>query len=244
MFLREEEQIRGERIDTHSDIFSLGIILYEMTTGRHPFRGENYVETMHNILKSPSPPLSKSVDPALVVLNKAILRCLEKERERRFQRASDVFEVRGAQLMLVTPISESTSEAATEAAELPTTSVTYRDPSNWLVWSGPILVGVILIGIFATVWLSIPPRFVSGCITSSDGRSAVLDVSEPPRYRGEYRTLRGYDLLEGYDFRPEIGHQVTASYTDVLGTSARTGNLYVRDLKRLAGKCDEFKSKD
>jgi hypothetical protein len=53
--------------------------------------------------------------------------------------------------------------------------------------------------------------------------------------------LQGADLLEDYDFRPEVGHQVTVAYRDFLKRSERTGNLSVHYFKRLAETCDEVK---
>src|SRR5260370_31005309 len=110
-----------------------------MVTGRQPFRGENYVETMHATLKSNPARLRKSKDPVLTMLNRVIERCLEKDRDRRFQSAREIFAIRGAQLIVRMPSSEGGSEGFSDLAEAPENSVTYRDPPNWLVWSGPVL---------------------------------------------------------------------------------------------------------
>jgi serine/threonine-protein kinase len=83
------EQIRGAAVDGRSDVFSLGVVLWEMLTGRRPFRGESHVETMNAILKEEPPP-----DPSVAALppelDRILRRCLEKRRENRYHSAADL----------------------------------------------------------------------------------------------------------------------------------------------------------
>jgi serine/threonine protein kinase/tetratricopeptide (TPR) repeat protein len=83
------EQVRGEALDGRSDLFSLGVVLYEMLTSRRPFRGESQVETMNAILKEEPPP-----DPAVaalpVELDRILRRCMAKRRENRYHSAADL----------------------------------------------------------------------------------------------------------------------------------------------------------
>jgi len=92
------EQVNGWAVDHRSDIFSFGIILFEMVTGTSPFRRGTLVETMHAVLKDDPPDFSPELRLP-PVLERTILRCLEKDPRERFQTASDlVFNLEGASL--------------------------------------------------------------------------------------------------------------------------------------------------
>jgi serine/threonine protein kinase len=81
------EQVRGEAVDHRSDLFSFGVVLYEMLCGKRAFAGASSVEVMNAILKDDPPELPASVPPAL---GRIVRRCLEKEQARRFQSAADL----------------------------------------------------------------------------------------------------------------------------------------------------------
>jgi serine/threonine protein kinase/Flp pilus assembly protein TadD len=84
------EQIRGEEVDQRSDIFSLGVVLYELVTTHLPFHGEFETALSYSILNEnpqPARTLRKNLPPAL---EKIIDRCLEKEKTKRYQRAEEV----------------------------------------------------------------------------------------------------------------------------------------------------------
>jgi Tol biopolymer transport system component len=83
------EQVRGERIDHRSDIFSFGSVLYEMLCGTRPFTRDSAVETLHAILKDDPPDLAATgnVPPAI---DRIVRHCLEKDADQRFQSARDV----------------------------------------------------------------------------------------------------------------------------------------------------------
>ncbi len=53
------EQARGERVDHRSDIFSLGVVIYEMASGRVPFKGKSQAETMSAVINEPHTPVSQ-----------------------------------------------------------------------------------------------------------------------------------------------------------------------------------------
>ena len=82
------EQISGVKVDGRSDIFSLGVMLFQLFTGRLPFHGENPAALMHQIMKVPHPDL-KSINPKILTpIATVIDRALEKDRDNRYPRAS------------------------------------------------------------------------------------------------------------------------------------------------------------
>lgn len=84
------EQVAGKKVDGRSDIFSLGIVMYELLTGDKPFKGESIATLMYQIanVRHPDPRVKNSKIPEVLVkiLNKA----LEKDLEKRYQRAKEM----------------------------------------------------------------------------------------------------------------------------------------------------------
>ena len=85
------EQVRGQAIDARTDLFALGILLYLLTTGKHPFRGDHPGATVQNICSEhgPTPPSAFLADypPAL---EEVVLKALAKDPEQRFASANDM----------------------------------------------------------------------------------------------------------------------------------------------------------
>jgi Tol biopolymer transport system component len=84
------EQVRGERVDHRSDVFSFGAVLYELLSGKRAFHANSPVESLNAILKSEPEDLTASDSQINPQLEKIVRRCLEKKPERRFQSASDL----------------------------------------------------------------------------------------------------------------------------------------------------------
>ncbi len=106
------EQLHGQDVDTRSDIFALGCVLYEMLTGKRAFEGKSAASIMAAILEK-EPPLLSEVQPlAPVWLDRIIRRCLRKNPDERWQSAKDVaIELREPHEELGTPPQQITRRA-------------------------------------------------------------------------------------------------------------------------------------
>jgi serine/threonine protein kinase len=84
------EQAEGKPVDARSDIFSFGILLYEMVAGIRPFRGETKMSTLASILSTDPDPVRAKAPGIPPELERIISRCLRKHPERRFQHMDEV----------------------------------------------------------------------------------------------------------------------------------------------------------
>ena len=85
------EQARGDKVDARSDVFSLGVVLYQMLTGERPFRGTSAVDVISSILRD-QPVAITELRPELPPhLGRILRRCLEKNPRDRYQTSRDVF---------------------------------------------------------------------------------------------------------------------------------------------------------
>ncbi|MGH9802509.1 MAG: protein kinase domain-containing protein, partial [Blastocatellia bacterium] len=84
------EQARGQRVDGRTDIFSLGIVLYELISGRRPFNGSTPSDMIASLLVSEPPKLSAELPNLPLDLERVVSRMLVKDREQRYQTAQEV----------------------------------------------------------------------------------------------------------------------------------------------------------
>ena len=85
------EQLEGERADARSDIYALGLVLYEMATGVHPFRGATLAATIANALATTASPPSRHNSTLPAAFDHAVLKCLRKNPADRYQSSREIF---------------------------------------------------------------------------------------------------------------------------------------------------------
>ena len=84
------EQARGEELDARTDLFSFGVVLYEMTAGVQPFAGNTSAMIFHRILNEPAEPISRYNPKAPAELERIVGKALEKDRDLRSQTAAEL----------------------------------------------------------------------------------------------------------------------------------------------------------
>jgi eukaryotic-like serine/threonine-protein kinase len=136
------EQVRGANVDSRTDIFAFGAVLYEMVSGKRAFRRETAAETMTAILKEDPPEFSEMelAHPVSPGLERIVRRCLEKNPEQRFQSAKDL-------AFALEALSGTTFRTGSHAAILTAaiqTAGEEKKRSAWLIGAAAVALGIAL----------------------------------------------------------------------------------------------------
>jgi len=212
------EQARGENVDHRTDIFSLGVMLYEMLAGRRPFEGGTAIDVMAAVLTSEPVPLVELVPEVPASLWQIAQRCLEKRSGKRFQSAGDLGFALGSLSTSSGLLRESKLDKQSGAPVLienvGASSVRKRERLAWL------LAATLLLGMLGFAWayftrqpmandlramrFSIPPparSSFSQVAVSPDGRHLALTAATGGKLQ---LWVRAFDSTEA---RPLAGTQ-------------------------------------
>ncbi len=118
------EQIQGKEVDHRADIFSLGVVFYEMLTRRKPFQGENLTAVTHKIVFEPFTPAEEIVRDLPAGLTGVLDRCLEKDPNRRFPRAAEIAKDLRRQRDSGQDLDDTSATQEVEPIEAPTRRIT------------------------------------------------------------------------------------------------------------------------
>ena len=184
------EQVRGDAVDHRADIFSFGVVVYEMLTRRRAFEGESPIESMHAIVHDDPPSLSGSAIGSIpAALELIVLRCLEKQPERRFQTASDL----AFALRTLSPVSGAAPTVDTLAVPAP-------KRGYWPLHGGALAAAVtaLLILMVAGVWFLARPAPSDGALRRmtmalSDGAQTLYGLALSPDGRRVVFSATGVD---------------------------------------------------
>jgi tetratricopeptide (TPR) repeat protein/TolB-like protein len=162
------EQTRGGRVDHRTDIFALGVTLYEMLTGRPAFQGESSLDTMRAILANPVPPLPASDAPHDITtdVQRIVNKCTAKDPEDRFQGMKDlVVDLRAVRRRLESAASVAVSAAVVSAGAARVANARRIRPT-WIAAAAALTIAVVA----GALWWS---RRSSAPQFSPSGKQAV-----------------------------------------------------------------------
>ncbi len=173
------EQARGEPLDGRSDLFSLGVVLYEIAGGHHPFPGDSAAVILHQILTETPPPLRQLNPLAPAELERIVATTLEKDRDLRYQSAA---ELRTDLKRLKRDISSTSTPTASQSVAVlqPVLSESGRVPHrrNWWLTAAALAVAAAAIFVLLQLRPVSQPHVTSYKQLTNDGNMKGLIATD------------------------------------------------------------------
>ena len=145
------EQVKGEKVDQRSDIYAMGVILFEMVTGKVPFEGDTSlsIALKHKTELPPNPQEYNALIPE--ELSQVILKCMEKEKEKRYQSAKEL-------LLELSKIEREISIEERIPTRRKTRAITPKKQLSSLLLPGILIAGILIILGYIFISRILPPR--------------------------------------------------------------------------------------
>lgn len=220
------EQARSEDLDVRSDIFSFGVVLFEMATGKKPFTGTNVVTTLHAVINS-KPASPRSINPAVPPELEAIIgKAMEKDRNQRYKNASEM----KADLVKLRKTTEPTLRSGLRhITTRPAATKTFQKSSSKLMW---IIAGLALV--LLTVVLSVGAWYFKHRDSAVDANSRTIAVlplqninndpeSEFLRFALADEIANALTYARSLEIRPSASTQKYAGETDATKAGRELG---------------------
>jgi len=198
------EQSEGKEVDARSDVFSFGVLLYEMVTGRRPFERASTVATLNAILHEEPEPIAQLAANVPQELQRLIQRCLRKDPRRRVQVMDDV------RIVLEDVVQDLTTGRNNDA-----------DVRQRSRWQRPVAIGALLtaIAITASFFMTTRAKFDSGALTYSPlatepGAEGYPSWSTDGQSVAYVRAVNGVRQIFTRSIQSPVPTQVTHAPTD------------------------------